>query len=595
MDLAAGPTVPSAKVAHGNGKSPSASSSPLAGGDARSIPFNHICTVTLEDYFHAAPLRPWIRAETWHRFESRLADSTHQTIDLLASCRVQATFFVGSEIVEAGPDLVRRIAAAGHEVAVRGDLDSRPADLGPSRTLQKVLHCRDALEQVVGSRVFGYRASGGWLRPDELWLLEVLAEAGYVYDSSTRPVLLSNPMASVSPPQPATTVPSRVREIALSSVDVCGVSVPIGGGAALRLLPQAWLRRTIAQWPQSRAEPYVMYLRPWELDLEQPRVLSASATVRLRQYRNLERMPARLRGLLTAYPFVSVASHLGLEAVPVAERTPAVDAPSRGGVTAAAGQPRKTALPRAAAMPVTVVVPCYNETQSLHYLDRALGDLAAAFQGEYAFTFLFVDDRSTDDTWTMLQTLFGSRSDCILVQHDRNRGIAAAIRTGLQHAPTDVVCSIDCDCTYDPHELGHMIPLLREGVDVVTASPYHPAGGVRNVPGWRLVMSKTLSRLYRIVLRQKLFTYTSCFRVYRKESAIALEIQRPGFLGIAEMIARLDLAGRRVVEYPTTLEVRVLGQSKMKVFRTVCGHVGLLLDVARARLWQVVSVSAASL
>jgi dolichol-phosphate mannosyltransferase len=101
--------------------------------------------------------------------------------------------------------------------------------------------------------------------------------------------------------------------------------------------------------------------------------------------------------------------------------------------------------------------------------------------------------------------------------------------------------------------------------------------------------------MYRVVLRQKLFTYTSCFRVYRKESAVGLDIQRPGFLGIAEMIARLDLAGRRVVEYPTTLESRVLGQSKMKVLRTVWGHVGLLLDVARARLRQGASVSAASL
>jgi dolichol-phosphate mannosyltransferase len=154
---------------------------------------------------------------------------------------------------------------------------------------------------------------------------------------------------------------------------------------------------------------------------------------------------------------------------------------------------------------------------------------------------------------------------------------------------------MDCDCTYDPHELGHMIPLLRDGVDIVTASPYHPEGGVRNVPGWRLVLSKTLSRMYRMVLRQKLFTYTSCFRVYRRESAMALEVERPGFLGIAEMIARLDLAGRRVVEYPTTLEVRVLGQSKMKVLRTVWGHVGLLFDVARLRLRQVTSLPTVTL
>jgi glycosyltransferase involved in cell wall biosynthesis len=233
---------------------------------------------------------------------------------------------------------------------------------------------------------------------------------------------------------------------------------------------------------------------------------------------------------------------------------------------------------------VTVVIPCYNETQSLRYLQKTLDSLKQAFAGEYHFAFLFVDDCSTDGTWAMLQELFGGREDCTFVRHDTNQGIAAAIQTGLRHARTSIACSIDCDCTYDPHELGGMIPLLVDGVDVVTASPYHPQGNVRNVPRWRLALSKTLSRLYRLLLRQKLFTYTSCFRVYRRESAIACQVRRSGFLGIAELIARLDLAGRRVVEYPTTLEVRVLGQSKMKVLRTIVGHLGLLTDVLRARL-----------
>jgi glycosyltransferase involved in cell wall biosynthesis len=240
-------------------------------------------------------------------------------------------------------------------------------------------------------------------------------------------------------------------------------------------------------------------------------------------------------------------------------------------------------------MPVTLVVPCFNEVQSLRYLDRTLESVKAAYEGQYAFALLFVDDCSTDGTWDLLQELFGRREDCILVRHAFNQGVGAAIQTGLRQARTDVVCSIDCDCTYDPHELGQMIPLLAEGVDVVTASPYHPAGTVRNVPGWRLLLSKTLSRLYRAVLRQKLFTYTSCFRVYRRESAAALDVRRPGFLGVAEMITQLDLAGRRVVEYPTTLEVRVLGHSKMKVLRTAVGHGGLLLDVLRERLTRSVT------
>jgi dolichol-phosphate mannosyltransferase len=128
-----------------------------------------------------------------------------------------------------------------------------------------------------------------------------------------------------------------------------------------------------------------------------------------------------------------------------------------------------------------------------------------------------------------------------------------------------------------------MIPLLTEGVDVVTASPYHPQGKVRNVPRWRLFLSKSLSRLYRIVLRQKLHTYTSCFRVYRRQAALGVTVERGGFFGVTEMLGRLDLDGRRIVEFPTTLEARMLGRSKMKVLGSIAGHLGLLLLLVRLR------------
>jgi glycosyltransferase involved in cell wall biosynthesis len=173
--------------------------------------------------------------------------------------------------------------------------------------------------------------------------------------------------------------------------------------------------------------------------------------------------------------------------------------------------------------------------------------------------------------------------NCTFVRHDRNRGVAAGILTGLRNARTEIAASIDCDCTYDPHELGRMIPLLTDGVDLVTGSPYHQLGGVRNVPRWRLALSKSASALYRVVLRQKLHTYTSCFRVYRRSAALAVQVESGGFLGVAEMIGKLDLAGATIVEYPTTLNVRVLGRSKMKVVRTVIGHVGLLARLAALR------------
>jgi hypothetical protein len=129
-----------------------------------------------------------------------------------------------------------------------------------------------------------------------------------------------------------------------------------------------------------------------------------------------------------------------------------------------------------------------------------------------------------------------------------------------------------------------MIPLLREGVDLVTASPYHELGGVRNVPAWRLALSRLASALYRLVLHHKLQTYTSCFRVYRRSAILLLPLREPGYLGITELLGLLDLRGRTIVEHPAVLEARLLGHSKMKVLRNILGHLRLLGGLLWERL-----------
>ena len=232
---------------------------------------------------------------------------------------------------------------------------------------------------------------------------------------------------------------------------------------------------------------------------------------------------------------------------------------------------------------MTIVVPCYNEELILPYLANTLASVKARLS-DYSITFALVDDGSKDNTWAGLQKTFGGKAGFELFRHEHNRGVAAAIMTGIQRARTEIVCSIDCDCTYDPHELANMIPLLEPGVDLVTASPYHPEGGVRNVPGWRLRLSKTASWLYRRVLHHKLHTYTSCFRVYRRSAVLGLDLQKSNFLGIAELLGRLDLQGSRIVEFPATLEVRMLGRSKMKTVRTILGHLKLMAILLSARL-----------
>lgn len=542
----------------------------------------HLLTVALEDYYHPGPFRRWIPHDTWYRFEARVAKSTEKTLALLDSHRVKATFFVPGYLADGMPELVRDIAGRGHEIASSGYSHRGVWDMGAEEFRDDVVRAKEQLQRAGGRRVLGFRMPQRWLSPQDLWVFDVLAQAGYLYDSSIRPALHSFAGRSWEDTLLRMGLSGHpFYEVPVSSVRLCGLEFPVAGGGGLRHLPRGWMRRAVSRLDLYSPTPYVMYFRTWELDPDQPRISIAPLAARMRQYRNLDRMQLLLDGYLSSYRFTSISNYYRL-AMALPERM--AEADIRPSQPDAVSRTPRAVTPGAVPTSATIVVPCYNETQSLPYLRNTLRSLAETYRDAFTFSFVFVDDCSTDGTWDMLQALFGSDPSCVLVRHSRNQGIAGTIQTGMDHARTEVVCSIDCDCTYDPHELGHMIPLLSDGVDVVTASPYHPAGHVRNVPGWRLFLSKSLSRMYRVVLRQQLFTYTSCFRVYRRESTAALRIRRTGFLGIAELLARLDLAGFRVVEYPTTLQSRILGRSKMKVARTIVGHMGLLADLIWLRL-----------
>jgi dolichol-phosphate mannosyltransferase len=235
--------------------------------------------------------------------------------------------------------------------------------------------------------------------------------------------------------------------------------------------------------------------------------------------------------------------------------------------------------------PVTIVVPCYNEEEMIPALADTLDSLARKTCPEYDMHFVLVDDGSTDRSWELMRKYFDAFPNAELLRHERNLGVMASVMNGIRYARTEIVCSMDSDCTYDPHELVRLIPALCDGVDVVTGSPYHPQGKVLNVPLWRLALSKSVSFLYRCILRQKLSTYTSCFRVYRKSACAELLLREKGYPGVAEILGRLDLSGSRIVEHPAVLKSRARGKSKLKIFPAILGQLRVLLRLLCARIF----------
>ena len=225
---------------------------------------------------------------------------------------------------------------------------------------------------------------------------------------------------------------------------------------------------------------------------------------------------------------------------------------------------------------VTIVVPCFNEESACQNFHANVERLREQLDQKYDLMLVLVDDGSSDGTLCKLRELFSDDRSCMIVSHDENRGVGAAIMTGIRQASTEIVCSMDFDCSYDPQQFSDMIPLLGDDVDIVTASPYHPDGLVRNVPHWRLALSKAASVLYGCLLDSKLFTYTSCFRVYRRRSVVNIQLRNDGFVGVVELLWEVDRGGGKIVECPATLGIREYGQSKMRTMEVMFGHLKLM-------------------
>jgi polysaccharide deacetylase family protein (PEP-CTERM system associated) len=536
-------------------------------------PRPNILTVVLEDYFHVGALSDLISPSQWDRFEPRYEASTLKTLELLKRFHLRATFFVLGWIAERRPDLIAEVANQGHEIGNYGFYHRNVRQMTRDEFRDDSRRSRDALEAASGRCVVGYRIPQGLRHQSERWMLDVLAEEGYLYDSSLIPS--HEWEAECRFAQRRQCGERELWEFPYSTQNCLGYLLPISGGNYLRQIPHSVLKHAVAHWTRAFQAPFMMYFHVWELDAEQPRISAASLLTRARQYRKLKKMPWLLREYFERYSFGSIADYLGYNTMPsslptvaaIPKPTPAIDAGESSNQR----------------MPLTVVVPCYNERPALPYLSNTLDSVNKLLKRDYDLSYVFVDDGSTDGTWEILNRLFGSRKECRLVQHPENRGVAVAILTGIRHADTEIVCSIDCDCSYDPHDLMQMVPLLKDDIDLVTASPYHPDGKVMNVPKWRLTLSRGASCLYGRVLRHQLHTYTSCFRVYRRSRMVDLQLKEFGYLGVAETLALLDLRGARIAEFPATLRVRILGQSKMKVVRTIFGHLKNLWRLRRMR------------
>ena len=228
-------------------------------------------------------------------------------------------------------------------------------------------------------------------------------------------------------------------------------------------------------------------------------------------------------------------------------------------------------------MDLSIVIPCYNEADNVPKLEGEFLPVVAELAASRSVEVIFVDDGSRDATWSALHAAFGQGDqscDIRFERHAGNRGLGAAIRTGLAASRGDIVVTTDSDGTYRFTDIPPLLERLGPGIDLVTASPYHPDGRVAGVPAYRLLLSRGSSLLYRLLVNWRIRTYTALLRAYRRSIVEHVRFESDGFLAGTEILVNSVLMGYRVAEYPTVLHARAHGVSKARIARTIRAHLG---------------------
>ena len=279
---------------------------------------SHFFTVDVEEYFHVSAFEPWIARSDWPNWPTRLPAILPMLLDLLERYEARGTFFVLGWVADHMPDVVRSIASRGHEIGSHGYWHRRVNTMTPAEFAAELRMSKQALENLTGAPVLGFRAPSFSLVPGVEWAFDVLLEEGYRYDSSIFPIRRRGYGYPGAPSDPylVRRDAGTLAEYPLATTGFGRLRLPAAGGGYLRQLPFALIRWAFANAENDR-RPATFYIHPWELDPDQPRV-PVSLLTRARHYRGLSRTLPRVERLLREFRFTTIASHL-----PALERTSA--------------------------------------------------------------------------------------------------------------------------------------------------------------------------------------------------------------------------------------------------------------------------------
>lgn len=228
----------------------------------------------------------------------------HVLLDILDDTETRATFFFLGRIAVDMPHIVKEVAQSGHEIGCHGFKHERIFGMTMDEFRRKLSSAKSSLEDVSGQRVYGFRAPDFSIIKSSLWALDVLAEVGFLYDSSIYPIGIHD-VYGIGDVEPFIhTLPNGLIEFPLSTAHFFNKRVPFGGGGYFRLYP-LFLTRFCISTLNKLGHPSMLYIHPYEVGPIIPKISELSSYRKFRHYYNCRNGHERTKEILQAFEFNS--------------------------------------------------------------------------------------------------------------------------------------------------------------------------------------------------------------------------------------------------------------------------------------------------
>jgi polysaccharide deacetylase family protein (PEP-CTERM system associated) len=272
----------------------------------------NLLTVDLEEWYVAEAIASHCSYKDWPLLTSTVVDNSRRLLSLFERKQVRATWFVLGYCAERHPDLIREIVDCGHEIACHSYRHVKVDKLTPEEFARDTERAIEAIARATGYPPRGYRAPSWSIGPRASWAFEILARLGFTFDSSIFPIkhdIYGTPNGPRHLFRMVFEDGRSLWELPCSTYRILGHNLPLAGGGYLRHSPY-WYSRLLVKRLNRQDQPAMVYIHPWELDPDPPRVDGLSLTQRFRTYGSTAYFGLKLDRLLSDFKFATMSEYI---------------------------------------------------------------------------------------------------------------------------------------------------------------------------------------------------------------------------------------------------------------------------------------------